>query len=210
MGSRLDHFVVVAHSLAAGSDLVQGALGVRPGPGRKHPHMGTHNLLLALGADVYLEVAAVDPDAAAVSRPRWFGLGNLDPQRGARLAAWVASTDDIASAACPELGDVETMEREGRKWQMTLTADGRPPLDGAGPVLIQRSTSTHPASVLPDSGLRLRQLRVRHPAPALVSELLARIGLAARPRVTVVHGANSALVAEIETPSGLRLLGEAE
>jgi hypothetical protein len=209
MTSRLDHIVVLAHSLAAGADLVENALGLRPGPGRKHPHMGTHNLLLALGTSVYLEVVAVDPDAPPVARPRWFGLDTLPARPAARLAAWVASTDDIASDACPELGAVETMGREGRTWQMTSAADGRLPLDGAGPLLIQRATPVHPAAVLPESKLSLRALHIAHPAPAQASALLARINLAAQPKVTVAHGASCSLVAEIETPSGPRLLGTA-
>ncbi len=208
MSSRLDHLVVVAHSLAAGAEWVERALGVPPGPGRKHAHMGTHNLLLALGSSVYLEVIAVDPEAAAVSRPRWFALDHLAAQPAARLAAWVASTGDITNDASPELGCVETMEREGRTWQMTATADGSLPLAGAGPLLIQRAGTTRPAAVLPESNLRLRALRIQHPVPAEVSALLARIRLAGEPAVTVSQGAACALVAEIDTPSGLRVLGE--
>jgi hypothetical protein len=209
MSSRLDHLVVVAHSLDAGARLVEAALGVTPGPGRRHPHMGTHNLLLALGPAIYLEVVAVDPDAAPPSRPRWFGLDHLAPPPAARLAAWVAASDDIASDACPDLGDVESMEREGRTWRMTATADGRLPLGGAAPLLIQRSSPIHPASVLPEASLRLRELRIRHPAPAQVRALLARVRLGADPCITVTQGDTCALAAEIETPLGLRVLGEA-
>jgi hypothetical protein len=209
MSTRLDHIVVVAHSLAAGSALVEKALGVAPGAGRKHPHMGTHNVLLSLGASVYLEVVAIDPEAPQASRPRWFGLDNLAAQPAARLAAWVASTDDIANDAVTELGSVETMQREGLTWQMTVTASGSAPLSGVAPLLIQRASSVHPASVLPDQGLRLCELRIRHPAPALVSALLSHIGLAAEPRVTVASGGAIALSAAIETPQGIAVLGEA-
>ena len=111
MVARLDHIAVVAHTLDAGAAHVEAALGVRPGPGRKHPGMGTHNRLLALGSDVYLEVISVDPEAGSIGRPRWFGLDALLSDAPARLAAWVASTDDIASCALPELGEVETMHR---------------------------------------------------------------------------------------------------
>jgi hypothetical protein len=207
MTSRLDHIVVVAQSLAAGSEFVEAALGQQPGPGRKHAHMGTHNLLLALGASVYLEVVAVDPEAAAISRARWFGLEDF--RGGPRLAAWVASTDDIFSSMSPELGTVETMQRAGRTWQMTTTADGSVPLGGAAPLLIQRSSGPHPAAVLPESNLRLRELRIQHPAPTQVSALLSRIGLADPPRVAVVASASRALSAVVETPFGLRTLGEA-
>jgi hypothetical protein len=209
MHSRLDHIVVVAHSLDAGCEFVERALGLPPGPGRKHPHMGTHNLLLALGPSVYLEVVAIDPNAAPISRPRWFGLDNLAPLPAARLAAWVVSTDDILSATGPEIGTVETMQREGRTWQMTATADGHVPLSGAGPILIQRSPGSHPAAVLPESNCRLRELRIQPPAPGEVSALLSRIRLAEQPRVIVTRSATCALVAEIETPFGVRVLGEA-
>ena len=60
MLTRLDHLVVVASTLEAGAQFVEQALGVAPSPGRRHPHMGTHNLLLSLGPAAYLEVAAID------------------------------------------------------------------------------------------------------------------------------------------------------
>lgn len=209
MVAQLDHITVVAPSLEVGCGYVEAALGVPPGAGRAHPGMATHNLLLALGPDTYLEVIAPDPRAAPVTRPRWFGLDHLPAGSTARLAAWVASTDDIAGTAVPELGDVETMRRETHTWQMTVRADGSVPLDGAAPLLIQRSSSRHPAAALPQSGLYLQRLRIRHPAPAQVLALLAKIGLAARPQVTVIQGDHCSLVAEIQTPSGPRELGEA-
>ena len=208
MPARLDHLVVVAPSLAAGAQFVEQSLGVMPGPGRKHPHMGSHNLLLSLGASVYLEVAAADPEAGPLSRPRWFGLDDLAPTSPPRLAAWVASTDDILSATSLELGHAETMQRDGRTWQMTVTPDGRPPMSGAAPVIIQRSGNVHPAAALADSSLRLRQLRIEHPDPENVRALLLRIGLA-QGEVRVVHGARCRLVAEVETPLGLRTLSDA-
>ena len=75
MIARLDHITVVAPSLGAGSAYVEAALGVSPGAGRKHPGMATHNLLLALGSSVYLEVISADPEsrsrrATTMVRPR--------------------------------------------------------------------------------------------------------------------------------------------
>ena len=170
--------------------------------------MATHNLLLALGSNVYLEVISADPAAVPVKRPRWFGLDHVLPGSTARLAAWVASTDDIAHAAVPELGEVETMRREHHTWQMTARADGSLPLDGAAPLLIQRSSSISPAAALPPRGLLLQRLRIRHPAPSQVVALFAKIGLASQPSVTVTKGDECSLVAEIQTPFGPRELGE--
>ena len=207
MSTCLDHITVVAPSLEAGSHFVRGVLGIEPYPGRTHPSMGTHNRLLRLGDTVYLEVIAPDPDAPPISRPRWFGLDHVSSTTIPRLATWVASTDDIVGVAVPDLGFVETMRRATHTWQMTLTADGQLPLSGAAPLLIQRSPGTHPASVLPDAGLRFRRLRIHHPAPAQVLALLAKIRLAPHPEVVVLHGDTCTLVAEIETPSGSKELG---
>lgn len=207
MPSRLDHIVVVAPSLSTGAAFVEKFLGIPACPGRKHPHMGTHNLLLSLGPSLYLEVVAVDPEAPPVARPRWFGLDDVPPQSAARLAAWVANTDDIHAHTSPALGMVEQMEREGLTWLMTSTADGHPPLSGAVPLLIQRATNFHPASRLPDVGLRLRRLRIQHPQPDDVAPVLARMALADTPAVLLSAGAVCSLVAEIETPQGVQLLG---
>lgn len=170
--------------------------------------MGTHNLLLSLGPTVYLEVVAIDPDAPPVARPRWFGLDDVPPQSAARLAAWVANTDDIQAHASPALGVVEQMEREGLTWQMTSTANGHSPLSGAAPLLIQRATHFHPASRLADVGLRLRCLHIQHPRPGKVAQVLAHMALADAPRVALTAGAVCFLAAEIETPAGVRWLGE--
>ena len=206
MPSHLDHIVVVAPSLGMGAALVEQSLGTPPGLGRKHPHMGTHNLLLSLGPSVYLEIVAIDPDAPPVSRPRWFGLDDVPAQSTARLAAWVANTDDIQAHTSPALGVVEQMEREGLTWQMTSTANGHPPLSGAAPLLIQRATSFHPASRLPDVGLRLRCLHIQHPRPDYVAQVLASMALADALRVVLTAGPACALAAEIETPQGMRWL----
>jgi len=207
VAARLDHIAIVAPSLSAGSAYVEAALGVRPSAGRKHPGMATHNLLLSLGSSVYLEVISPDPQATPVTRPRWFGLDHVAPGTAARLAGWVARTDDIEAATVPELGEVEIMRRETHTWKMTMRSDGGLPLDGAAPLLIQRSSSVHPAAALPHRGLSLQRLRIRHPAPDRVIALLATIGLASLPAVTVVQGAECSLVAEIQTPIGLRELG---
>ena len=210
MITRLDHITVVAPSLEAGAAYIQGALGVLPGPGRTHPGMATHNLLLALGSDVYLEVISADPGAGPGKRPRWFGLDEMLPGSPARLADWVASTDDIAKAAVPELGEVESMRREHHTWKMTVRADGSLPLDGAAPLLIQRASGVNPAAALPPRGLLLRRLQIRHPAPSQVVALFAKIGLVSKAPVTVTKGNECRLIADIQTPSGPRQLGETE
>ena len=145
--TRLDHLVVVAPTLDAGAAWVRSALGADTRPGGRHDRMGTHNLLLRLGPDNYLEVIAVDPAAPPPGRPRWFGLDDLAPDTAPRLAAWVARADDLdaAVAASPEpLGPVEPMTRGDLSWRLTIPPDGSVPLGGARPLLIRWAARTRP------------------------------------------------------------------
>ena len=90
MSAEVDHLVVAAHSLEQGADWCQRVLGVASRPGGKHGAMGTHNRLLALSSAAYprsyLEIIAIDPDAPAPSRPRWFGLDDAALQQRPPIA----------------------------------------------------------------------------------------------------------------------------
>ncbi|MBX3660136.1 MAG: VOC family protein [Ramlibacter sp.] len=206
---QLDHISVIAPSLDAGAAYVEACLGVAPAAGRSHPGMGTHNRLLALGPSVYLEVIAIDPQAAALTRRRWFGLDQMDAGAAPRLGAWVARTDDIAGATTPELGQVEIMRRAEHTWQMAIRPDGAVPLEGAGPLLIQRAPDANPVAALAPSGLHLKQLLIEHPEPDRVRALFKRLQLASDATLSVMPAGRCRLIAEIQTPTGLRRLGEA-
>jgi hypothetical protein len=208
--SAIDHITVTAPTLQAGAAFVERALGVAMRPGGAHPRMGTHNLLLRLGEAMFLEVIAIDPDAAAPARPRWFALDAREPQP--RLSNWVARVAGIRAlaGALPEaLGDVEPMTRGALDWLITIPRDGSLPLGGAAPALIEWNAAEHPAARMPPSGCTLAGLELHHPQPERVQALLAAIGLRGGEqdaRLHVVEGATR-LVAHIDTPDGLRTLG---
>lgn len=210
---RIDHITVTAPTLNAGAAFVRQALGVEPQPGGEHPRMGTHNLLLRLGDDVFLEVIAPNPVAPAPSRPRWFGLDTLAPDASPALSTWVARTSDIRTTAtvCTEpLGEVEPMTRGSLNWLITIPADRTVPVDGIAPALIEWHTDRHPASTLPDAGLSLIRLELFHPDPARVSRMLSSIGLDGPITVSsVTEGVMPHLVAHINTRSGPRVLSRA-
>jgi hypothetical protein len=203
--TRLDHIAITAPTLEAGVEYVRQALGVAPRPGGRHPQMGTHNCLLGLGPDAYLEVIAVDPGTVHPAEPRWFRLDRAGSTP--RLAAWVARTDDLASAAAasPAYRRIVPFRRGDLRWDFTLPEGGDLVHDGVAPFLIQWRTRP---PVLPDSGCTLEALEGRHPQAEAITQLLDRIGLQDPVRITPAP--RPALTARIRTPFGPRILTSLE
>lgn len=206
---RIDHLVVIAASLEVGAAFIKETLGVDPQPGGSHPSMGTHNRLLSLGDSAYLEVISIDPALPAPGRPRWFGMDNLSDSSMPALSTWVARTTDIRSAAahCPEsLGIVTPMHRGNLNWLITIAPDGRVPLDGVAPALIEWPKGVHPTARLEDGGLRLVQFEILHPDPKRVQRLLASIDMQDAISVAASSDGTASLMAAISTPEGVRYL----
>ena len=204
MTMRLDHMAVACTDLAAGAAWVEAALGVPMQAGGKHPLMGTHNRLLSLG-DLYLEVIAIDPDAPAPGRPRWFDLDRFAGPP--RLTKWIAACDDLEAeiARSPAgIGRPIDLARGDYRWRMAVPDDGILPLDDAFPALIQWQGSAHPARALTDHGIRLTGFEITHPdADALKAALAGRLD---DPRVAIRHGETVAMQARFATPQGTRHL----
>jgi glyoxalase-like protein len=205
--TRIDHLVVTAPTLEIGAQYVHRVLGFRPEPGGEHARMGTHNRLLRIGASTYLEVIAVNPDAARPNHPRWFELDTLLPDAPPRLATWVLRTTDIhalsTSAPIP-IGPVLSMSRGDLRWLIAFPEDGSLILSGFFPYVIQWVSDEHPASRLPETGLELLSLEVRDPEPDRIARSLSALGW--QDRVNVTRGQPSRLIARIATPWGERQL----
>lgn len=199
---ELDHLAVTAPSLEEGVAAVEAALGVALAPGGKHAHMATWNRLLSLGPGLYLEVIAPDPAAPRPAWPRWFGL---DTRGSVRLTNWVARTADLAAAlaAAPEgAGAAAELERGELRWRMGIPASGRLPYDDCFPALLEWRAGGHPSERLPDTGCRLRRLVIGHPQAEELTVLLAL----ADPRLVLVADSVIGMLAEIDTPAGLKVL----
>lgn len=213
MSWALDHLVVGAATLAQGAAWCEATFGVAPATGGKHPLMGTHNLLLSLASEAfprsYLEIIAIDPDAPAPVRRRWFDLD--EPRLRAALAGaprlthWVARCSDLAAecaalaAAGIDRGEILAAERDTPhgllRWRIAVRADGQRLSGGALPTLIEWG-AVHPVDQLPASPLRLAALDVT-PLPEIVATRLPE----------GVHTATT-FAAQIESPRGnVRLEG---
>jgi hypothetical protein len=199
----IDHLVWGGHLLDAEIDRFEAWTGVRAAPGGRHPREGTHNALIALGPDTYLELITPDPGATPPARPRWFGLDALESPR---LVAWAAKTDDLDTRAAAarahgvELGEVGEGRRERSSgdtlaWRLTYPVSQ----GGVGlvPFLIDWGDGRHPAAGAP-TGVRLIELRAEHPEPASIRARLEQLGI----ELEVTAGVAPALVATLHTPRG--------
>lgn len=181
--ARVDHLVVHAATLDEGAAWCERTLGVAPQPGGRHPTMGTHNLLLALGSGAYLEIIAVDAAAKPPPHARWFAMD--DParrshlQHGPALVHFVVNTPDIAAALrqCPyDLGAAREATRGALRWKISLRNDGALHEDGLIPTLIEWC-GAHPSAGMPPSGLGLRALNFEHPQAERIEAAHAAVGL---------------------------------
>ena len=208
--STIDHLVVTAPTLASGIQYVEQTLGCKMQPGGQHPRMGTHNALLKIGDDCYLEVISVDPDAESLQRRRWFELDTLLPDARPRLATWVMRTNDIykvTNATDLALGIVEDMSRGTLEWQFTIPSDGRLPHQGIAPAVIQWKGEAHPALKLAESSVSLLQLVGHHPDARHITALLNAANFEGRfSAVEPSDGVSIGLTATFQTPKGLIVL----
>lgn len=214
--ARIDHVVVLANTLEQGEAWSRATLRQPLEPGGRHALMGTHNRLLRLDTathpQAYLEVIAIDPDAPAPGRRRWYDMD--DAARRARIAAsgpglvhWVCAVPDIDAARDAlhalglEPGDILDVSRdtpEGRlAWRISVRTDGRCLFDGLLPTLIQWQ-GPHPVQRMPASPFGLRGIGLRHPEAASLQAALASLGLPDCP----VEAGPPALRAWIDAPHG--------
>ena len=208
--NRLDHLVVAAESLPQGAAFLRDLLGVEIPPGGRHATMATHNLLMQLGNDCYLEVIAIDPGAEPPPRPRWFDLDRRDMRAalsgGPRLITWVMNTPDIAGVverAGFDIGTPTALGRDGLEWEIALTGDGRLLAGGLLPYCIQWHSSPHPSRAMADPGCRLQKLTAHHNRPDWIVSRLTALGAASLVEIEAIPDSESPhLTAIIETPQG--------
>ncbi|HPD94073.1 MAG: VOC family protein [Rhodobacter sp.] len=205
MTAVFDHLAVAAASLDEGVAAMEAALGLPLQPGGRHAAMGTHNRLIGMGPGTYLEVIAIDPEAPPPGRPRWFAL---DGFRGApRPRAWILRDDALEAAlsrAPAGTGTPMLFRRDALTWRMAVPDTGVLPFDGVAPALIEWGAGVaHPATRLPDQGLRLSVLTLLHPEAEALRGALA--GLCRDSRLRIETGPPG-IVAEVLTPHGRRVL----
>jgi len=215
--ARVDHLVVMAHTLDEGVAWCESTLGVTPGPGGQHAFMGTHNRLLQIAsasfAQAYLEIIGIDPLAPAPARRRWFDMDSPALRQhiasnGPQLTHFVTRVSDISTSSNAwraldldpgEVLPASRMTPQGElRWKISIREDGARLFDGMLPTLIEWG-STHPTHDMAPSGIRLESLQACHPAEPALAAAFAAIGL---DEVATSSG-EVGLTATLHTPRGL-------
>lgn len=208
--NKIDHFAIGADTLDQGVAAMKDLLGVEVPRGGKHDAMSTHNCVMQAGNESFFELIAIDPDAPAPGRTRWFTLD--DPQTQARLAerpralCWVVNTDDLDGviAASPvDLGEVVDFARGDRTWRLTVPQDGSLLMGGLLPAFIEWSPGPHPSTGQQDLGATLTRVHLRHPDPDALTATLKALSV---DHLATVTTGDAALSFELETPSGTVML----
>ena len=199
---EFDHIAISGETLEAAKAHVEEALGVALQPGGEHDVFFTHNALLGLEDGLYLEAIAINPEAPQPTRPRWFDLDRFGGPP--RLTNWICRTvdlDAVLSTLPATMGMPVDLQRAALRWRMAVPQSGILPFDNCAPALIQWQTSTHPATLLAPSGVRLRRLTVRHPDGDALAALLG--DQLVDDRIAVETGPKG-MLAEFDTPHGAR------
>ncbi len=201
----LDHFVVAIRDLDTGMSAFEALTGVCPAYGGEHPSLGTHNALVSLGANRYLEILAPRPGAV------------LDPFFGAASRyetltpiLWAVATDDLDSvyqsitaagfaASEPSLGSRRTDDGDTIRWSMITMGDAAP---AVAPFCIQWTADTRHPSLSSPAGCSLASFTARSPDDRDLGRLLGLFGFP----LTVNRG-SAAMIIDLESPNGPVRLG---
>ncbi len=200
MMTRLDHFVLAISDLERGMDEFERLTNVRPAFGGEHALLGTHNALVSLGSNQYMEVLA--PRRGAELHDVFRGVENyecLTPFRWSVATTSVANTRaqllDAGFAVKPSIpGERITADGHTLHWTMLFLDES---YDVNAPFFIEwTADTTHPSTTTP-TGCSLRSYSVS----AINDERLRQLCAIADIQVAVIHGQPSMEI-DLVTPAG--------
>jgi len=203
--AALDHLLLAGPDLDAATAALESRTGVRAAPAGSHQDLGARSAIARLGDHTFLEVVGPDP---ALSHGAF--AARLEHLKGPQLLMWAAHTENadgiVARATEAGYHAVLTENRRTRpdgtvvSWR-SVFVNGH----GAGalvPFFVEWPVGEHPSREGPE-GLSLVAFRIEAPEAEALKVVLDALDVA----VTVRHGPEERLVAELETPKGPLTLG---
>ena len=205
MYEHLDHIIWACPDLEAGSRQFELLTGVRPRFGGMHASGLTHNALVRIGPRSYLELLAPTGPASA-DDDEWCRIARAarEPQVVTYCQRSARSLAELAAIAQSHGWKDAVVAGNGRRtpdgvdlrWQWVA-----PKVDGLGlafPFFIDWLDSPHPAQMLADTGISLREWTVQHPQAQRLSTILAELGAP----IEAQSAEHDAFRLVLETPRG--------
>ncbi|HJW94920.1 MAG TPA: VOC family protein [Thermoanaerobaculia bacterium] len=176
---HIDHIMLGAANLDSGIRELEALTGIRAVYGGEHPHLGTHNALISLGPQTYLEVIAprdgakLDADLAGLTK-----LEHITP------VGWAVGVSDMRAlrrqlaksgikSTTPRPGSRKTPSGDVLRWELV---DIEPSFDNA-PFFIQwADMSKHPAKTSP-GGCSLTSIELEDPQAKELTRIEQALGL---------------------------------
>lgn len=202
----VDHLLLGVPNLEAGIAWVEEKTGVKAALGGRHPGLGTHNALLSLGHQQYLEIIAPDPTQSMIA-PQFAFLHQANEPR---LWTWAAMTKDIDDVAArghaagfglsgPNPGSRARLDGQMLHWKTLFLETG---LGLQIPFFIEwDAASLHPSQDSP-TGCALQSFGMTAPQPERLRAVLQQIGLDG----DIQRDTQTRLQAVIDSPKGIVVL----
>ena len=182
MNSRIDHIVIGTSNLISGTNILEIKLNTKFSSGGEHQIMGTHNNLLKLQSDIYLEVIANNPNVDKPSRRRWFSLDEARTKEkikhSPRALCWVLEVDNIENAVkkCGyNPGEILQISRGELTWKITVPSNGSLADNGVLPALIEWPSDQHPSKKLTNSKVSINKLSLFHPESYKIKTIISNL-----------------------------------
>lgn len=204
-GRQIDHIVYSVPNLEASLKVFEKNLGIIPTIGGKHLSKGTHNALINLGNECYLEILAIDESNTAVSAPRWMGIDYL---QGSKITRWslkstqIEKDSELLQRYNPDMGNIIEGNRalpsgETLSWKMTEPLSS-PEVDLLPFMLDWSKSKVHPTEQLSQQCLLL-DLEFYHPNSLMEQECFDEIF----DNLEIKSGAEVQISATLSGPKGL-------
>ena len=202
----LDHLVYAVSDLDESIATFESSLGVAPRFGGRHTGIGTHNAVLSLGDDSYVELIARDPQTQTPGTGLPFGLDTLTAPR---LVTWAVRSHAIdhdverSRAGGFDPGVVLDMTRDEPdgsvvRWKLSLQT--KPFGEGLVPFVIDWGSSRHPAQTASGepTGCSLESLLAHHPDPQSILAAFEALGC----ELPVESAESPGMLASLRGPAG--------
>jgi hypothetical protein len=178
MHPHVDHIMLGAANLDAGVRELESLTGIRAVYGGEHPHLGTHNAIVSLGPETYIEVIA--PRAGATVSDDLADLAKLEHLTP---VGWAVAVDDVRALKAhlaksgikttePRPGSRKTPSGDVLRWEtVNIESAG----DNAPFFIHWAEPRTHPAKSAP-GGCTLTNIEFEDPNVAEMTRIEQALG----------------------------------